>query len=286
MKTSPTYPATHRLFFIEKTRSKVFELRSNAYWDSQLGESGVKVLLQFIHDGMIELIGVEQAIDKHYTKEQLRELLQQRSLALNGTKPVMIARMMKADPEWVQEQSAKLKYYRFTEAGYQAAEKFCCEKDKEFYDGIISQHKAAYKRDLIEWRKTDYVVGLKIYPHKTCNCLCDIAGNYQLKNAPRYPFNGCTEEICCCLWECIFEDKAVGIEWKIPEKKHAQAGGKIDVPEEPETEESIRKLAKIVTSATGTKFHEGDIQTMLVSSGLRKPKGIFERLLGLFSKKY
>jgi len=157
--------------------------------------------------------------------------------------------------------------------------------ERDFYERslLTQQHGKAYERDLMDWRRSpSSVVGLRIVASPPPNCQCSFAkcyeGYYRLEDAPDHPFGPCDNEPCClCGWECVFDDEAAGVAWRVPAKRHPLAGGRIEVPEEPITEERIRRLAEVMNGA-GCGITEGDIQESLINSGLRKPKGLLERL--------
>ncbi|MDP2784383.1 MAG: hypothetical protein Q8O38_07320 [Sulfurimicrobium sp.] len=119
---------------------------------------------------------------------------------------------------------------------------------------VEAQHGAAYERDLMQWREMPFVVGLKIIAKDDTKCAFakQYAGHYRLEDAPDYPFGPCEqhkpeyEGFCTCWWTSVMDDENPIEGWKIPDKRHPLAGGRIEVPPEPVTEDSIRALANIL----------------------------------------
>jgi hypothetical protein len=159
---------------------------------------------------------------------------------------------------------------------------------------LRNTHTPAYERDLLAWRKAPFIAGIKIIARDDVSCATAqrMAGCYRMEDAPDYPFDGCEMEsedecgFCLCWWECIFDDEQPEGGWKVPTKRHPLAGGRIEVPEEPITEARIRRLAEVMNTVLPPegKIREEDIQTSMANSGLRKPKGILERLRDWFAK--
>lgn len=158
--------------------------------------------------------------------------------------------------------------------------------ERDFYEHSLmtQQHGKAYERDLVQWRKAPFVAGIQIHASPTNN-QCSFAkhyeGCYRLEDAPDHPFGPCDQEPCCtCGWECIFDDEQPAGGWNVPAKRHPQAGGRIEVPDEPITEERIRRLAEVMNTVLPPegKIREEDIQKSLINSGLRKPRNLLQRL--------
>lgn len=87
---------------------------------------------------------------------------------------------------------------------------------------------ASYQRDLLSWRATTFVDGVKIEPSPSAECTyaCRYAGCYRLEDAPDYPLGPCDnnpEVGCLCGWYPIFRDESVA-EWKSPDRRHRLAG--------------------------------------------------------------
>lgn len=139
------------------------------------------------------------------------------------------------------------------------------------YDGdmLDANHAAAYERDLMQWRETNFVVGIRIEGPRNgteCSFSSLYEGCYRLEDAPDYPFGLCDNEPCCvCFWSFIADDEAEGIEWKIPERRHPHAGPRIERVPEPLTEDGIRNLAKVMR-AIGVDVTEKDISVAIENS--------------------
>lgn len=142
-----------------------------------------------------------------------------------------------------------------------------------------------FQRDIEQWRREDYVIGVKISPGNghICSCQEKFAGCYKLTDAPIIPPPDCDNEFgCTCWWTAIFEDEKPPGGWKVPKKRHPLAGPQIEVPEEPMTEERVRRLAEVLNVATGANIDESHIQTALINSGIRKPKSLLKKVFDWF----
>lgn len=149
-------------------------------------------------------------------------------------------------------------------------------------DMLAASHAAAYERDIMDGRKKPFIAGIRIHktPHDDCSFAYLYEGCYRLEDAPAYPFGLCDSESCTCWWTSVFDDEQPEGGWRVPAKRHPLAGGRIEVPPEPPTEESIRRLAEVMNTVLPPegKIREEDIQKSLINSGLSKPKGLLDRL--------
>lgn len=129
----------------------------------------------------------------------------------------------------------------------------------------------------MEWRKAPFIVGLQVIPNEktACDKAYTVSGHYKLEDAPDFPFLACTELCCTCTWQCVFDNESEGVSWLIPERRHPLAGGKIEVPPEPLTEESIRSMASILNNpnVADAGITEKHIQRAIATS---KWHGTFE----------
>lgn len=68
--------------------------------------------------------------------------------------------------------------------------------------------RAAYVRDLQEWRATDYIVAVRLLPGETaCAAATSLFGCYRLTSPPMLPSESCESQFCTCTWEAIFDDE-------------------------------------------------------------------------------
>lgn len=263
MQNSTEQSKAHRLFFAKATSRGVFNLQYNDYWDEKLGESGADVMHRFIAEGLIAPAPIKDVIDKQFTVEQLKPHLKKLGLKLGGKKFELLERIIVADPEWAQAQTKDgALYYRTREdqvfprdewqgidnrkvdpapfvqiARSIAAKLPTGERERAIINVLYGNasyepkeletiYGSAYERDLVHYREAPFIVGLQIIPAKndSCDGACKISGYYRLEDAPDYPFEVCTGEFCNCYWICIFEDEAMGIEWKTPTRRSRCAG--------------------------------------------------------------
>lgn len=152
-------------------------------------------------------------------------------------------------------------------------------------DLLSANHAAAYERDLISWREASFIVGLRIEGPKNgteCSFSSLYEGCYRLEDAPDYPFGLCDNEPCCvCFWSFIADDEMAGVEWKIPERRHPQAGPHIERTPAPLTMEGLRELAQVTNGVTSAKITEADIQEAARNAGLipvktRRPLALWD----------
>jgi hypothetical protein len=141
-----------------------------------------------------------------------------------------------------------------------------------------AQSGATYERDLLEYRKTWGVAGIRIEPspNEPCANAKGYAGCYKLEDAPDYPFGPCEmtgpeyEGFCTCGWSAVFDDEKPKGGWKVPKKRHPLAGAHIETPPEPMTEDGIRSLAAALNNITDANI----IQIGIANS---KRRGEFAR---------
>jgi hypothetical protein len=97
---------------------------------------------------------------------------------------------------------------------------------------MTQQHGKSYEHYLMDARRSRAdVVGIRIISSPSCRCSFakKYEGCYRLEDAPDHPFGPCDNEPCCLCWAaCIFDDEQPEGGWKVPEKRHPLAGGKIE----------------------------------------------------------
>lgn len=77
-------------------------------------------------------------------------------------------------------------------------------------EGHAMMKAMAYARDLESYRKTDFIVGLRIQAGSTrCEACADIEGCWRLEAPPELPHLGCMKEICLLWWTAIFDHDAM-----------------------------------------------------------------------------
>lgn len=113
-------------------------------------------------------------------------------------------------------------------------------------------HSAAYERDLLDWRATPFVIGLKITAREDVACSKSraMAGCYKIEDAPAWPPDGCESECgCLCWWQCIFDDEQPEGGWRVPVRRHPKAGPHFPPPSPaPMTRESMQALGDVLNS--------------------------------------
>lgn len=97
---------------------------------------------------------------------------------------------------------------------------------------ILARHSADYERDIMEWRESSFVAGIKIIVREDTECAFakQYAGCYLLEDTPDYPFGPCEQHnpeidgFCTCWWQSVMDDEKPAGGWKVPDKRHRLAG--------------------------------------------------------------
>lgn len=180
------------------------------YWREQLGDNIERLLQHCLDAGYLAPATTEQALNHFLSKDDLVAQLRARILPATGTKGVLVARLLDRCPEWVRSYLSVRPFYIQTDAGVAWMEQLWAAR-------MRVDHSAAYMRDLADYRKTPFIVGIRIISRADIKCSnsSKIEGCYRLEDAPAWPPAGCDSECgCLCWWEPIFDDEAEGLTFK------------------------------------------------------------------------
>lgn len=180
------------------------------YWRNQLGENIGRLLQHCLDAGYLVPATTEQALNHFLSKEDLVAQLSARLLPSSGTKSALIARMLSRCPEWVRSYLSVRQFYVQTDAGVAWIEELWAAR-------MRVDHSAAYMRDLADYRKTPFIVGIRIISRADIKCSnsSKIAGCYRLADAPDWPPSECDSEMgCLCWWVSIHDDEAERLTFK------------------------------------------------------------------------
>lgn len=172
--------------------------RCAEYWETVLKEKPLKVIEQFLKEGVLEPAGLQELVDYKFKVSDLNPMLKERGLKISGRKGELIQRLIENDEQSMRDATKGLDIYRCTKEGMRLAEHYlegekakrdAAERDvvdllvrKEFSKAvrIVAQYETyqIFPRGLgIDWKDYDVEPGvesLKIIFERTPEILKDI----------------------------------------------------------------------------------------------------------------
>lgn len=156
--------------------------RDAEYWKAVLKEKPLKVIEQFLKEGILVSAGLQELVDYKFKAADLKVMLKERGLKVSGHKEELIQRLIDNDAKALREATKGLDLYRCTAEGMQLAEHYlegekakraAAERDvlnllarREFSKAIrvVAQYEASqvFPRGLgIDWNNYDDTSGIE-----------------------------------------------------------------------------------------------------------------------------
>lgn len=156
--------------------------RNAEYWETALREKPLKVIEQFLKDGVLEPAELQELVDYKFKASDLKLMLKERGLKVSGRKEEIIQRLIENDVHSMREATKDLDLYRCTTEGMQLAQHYlegekakrdAAERDvldllarREFSKAvrIVAQFEASqvFPRGLgIDWKNYDVESGVE-----------------------------------------------------------------------------------------------------------------------------
>jgi len=175
--------------------------RDAQYWEAVLKRKPLKVIEQFLKEGVLEPARLQELVDYKFKASDLKLMLKERTLKVSGCKEELIQRLIENDEQSMRDATKGLNVYRCTTEGIRFAERYlegekskrdAAEQDaldllarKQFSKAvrIVAQYEASqvFPRGLgIDWKNYDVESGvesLKTIFERTPGILKDIEGN-------------------------------------------------------------------------------------------------------------
>lgn len=175
--------------------------RDAGYWEAVLKEKPLKVIEQFLKDGVLEPAGLQELVDYKFKASDLKLMLKERGLKVSGRKEELIQRLIENDEQSMRDATKGLDMYWCTTEGIQPREHYregekakrdAAEREvldllarKEFSKAvrIVAQYEASqvFPRGLgIDWENYNVESGaesLKTIFERTPGILKDIKEN-------------------------------------------------------------------------------------------------------------
>lgn len=154
--------------------------RDAEYWEAVLKGKPIKVIEQFLKEGVLEPAGLQELVDHKFKASDLKFLLKEKGLKVSGRKEELIQRLIENDAQSMRDATKGLVLYRCTKEGIQLAEHYLegerTKRDdaeravldllrrKEFSEAvrIVAQYEASqvFPRGLgIDWKNYDVESG-------------------------------------------------------------------------------------------------------------------------------
>jgi hypothetical protein len=94
------------------------------YWEVALKEKPLKVIEQFIKEGMLEPADLQELVDYKFRASDLKAMLKEKGLKVSGRKEELIKRLIDNDAQAMREATKGLDLYRCTTEGARLAENY------------------------------------------------------------------------------------------------------------------------------------------------------------------
>ncbi len=120
--------------------SKFLSPKSSEYfsesdaWRDALGEAPGKAIERFLGEGVIQLANVSECLAYEYRVSDLKSMLRQRGLPVSGRKRELIARLVEADAEGMEEVISGVPIFQCSNLGRAIAEDYLIREQEKQYE--------------------------------------------------------------------------------------------------------------------------------------------------------